>query len=202
MNTPPLVPKDPDKPARGIRALLFADVKGFSKMRERDGLEFFRRFHAGVEERVLEPRAARILVRNTWGDALHVVTENLAEAGRLALDLQDWISSQDWLAAGFEAEPKLRVGLHAGVVTRIPDPIIRAFNYTGRNTSRAARIEPIAFEGQVFASAPYAALLALENPPDLALEYVGLRTLPKAAGELAVFVLLRRPGGLQRGSTA
>jgi class 3 adenylate cyclase len=195
MNTDCLVPKDADKPPRGVRALLFADVKGFSKMREQDGLEFFRRFHAGAAEHVLAPRAGKILVQNTWGDALHVVMEDLAEAGRLALDLQDWMSSQDWLSAGFETDPKLRVGLHAGVVTRIPDPVIRAFNYTGRNTSRAARIEPIAFEGQVFASAPYAALLALENPPDLALEYVGCRTLPKGAGELAVFVLSRYPVG-------
>ena len=191
MNTDQLVPKDADKPPRGVRALLFADVKGFSKMRERDGLEFFRRFHAGVEEQVLSPRAEKILVRNTWGDALHVVMEDLAEAGRLALDLQDWMASQDWLAAGFETDPKLRVGLHAGVVTRIPDPVIRAFNYTGRNTSRAARIEPIAFEGQVFASAPYAALLALENPPDFMLEYAGVRNLPKGADPIPVFLLRR-----------
>lgn len=192
MNTDCLVSKDAGKPVRGVRALLFADVKGFSKMPERDGLEFCRRFHAGVAERVLNPRAGQILMQNTWGDALHVVMEDLAEAGRLALDLQDWMAAQDWREAGFESVPRLRVGLHAGVVTRIPDPIIRAFNYTGRNTSRAARIEPIAFEGQVFASGPYAALLALENPPDLVLEYAGMRTMPKNAGTIPVFILSAR----------
>lgn len=192
MNAGRFTPKDADKPARGVRALLFADVKSFSKMRERDGLAFCRRFHAGVAERVLKPREGHILAQNTWGDALHVVVDDLPEAGRLALDLQDWMAERDWLGAGFESVPKLRVGLHAGVVTRIPDPIIRAFNYTGRNTSRAARIEPIAFEGQVFASGPYAALLALENPPDLALDYVGLRALPKGAGTIPVFALVRK----------
>lgn len=179
-------------PARGVRALLFADVRGFSRMSERDCLRFFQVFHRGVAKEVLAKRAEKILVQNTWGDALHVVTDDLAEAGRLALDLQEWMGNTDWSGLGLERAPTLRVGLHAGVVTRMEDPVIHGFNYIGRNTSKAARIEPIAFEGQVFASGAYAALLALENPSDLALEYVGIRPLPKGAGEMAVFLLAKR----------
>ena len=189
-----LHPRDADRPARGVRAILFADVRSFSKMDERECLCFFRCFHRGIEECVLAPRAENVLVQNTWGDALHVVMDNLAEAGRLALDLQEWMGHEDWGAHGLERAPTLRVGLHAGVVTRVEDPVIRAFNYIGRNTSKAARIEPIAFEGQVFASGAYAALLAVENPPDLVLEYAGVRMLPKGAGEMPVFMLSRGGG--------
>ena len=75
--------------------------------------------------------------------------------------------------------------------TQVPDPIIRAYNYIGRNTSKAARIEPITYEGQVFVSGAYAALLALERDTDLSCDYVGTRELPKNAGRLAVYLLHR-----------
>ena len=180
-----------DQLERAVRALLFADVKAYSKYSERDCVTFRRLFHAGVARAVIAPHAGAVLSQNTWGDALHVVTEDIAEAGRLALDLQDWMENADWVGAGMSLRPKLRVSLHAGLVTRVPDPIAGGFGYAGRNTSKAARIEPIAFEGQVFASGAYAALLALENPRDMTLDYVGRRTLPKGAGTIPVFRLSR-----------
>lgn len=194
MNGSRLVARDEGKPARGIRALLFADVRGFSRMDERECLRFFRAFHRGIAEEVLAKRAGAILAQNTWGDALHAVVGDPAEAGRLALDLQDWMRNEDWAGRGLARAPTLRVGLHAGLVTRVEDPVAGGFNYIGRNTSKAARIEPIAFEGQVFASGAYAALLALENPPDLVLEYAGVRDLAKGAGRMPVFMLSRRGG--------
>lgn len=176
---------------RAIRALLFADVKAYSTYSERDCVTFRRKFNSGVAHDVIGPHSASVLTQNTWGDALHVVTDDIAEAGRIALDLQDWIENADWTAAGMSMRPRLRVSLHAGLVTRVADPIAGGFGYAGRNTSKAARIEPIAFEGQVFASGAYAALLALEDPPDMTLDYVGRRTLPKGAGTIPVFRLSR-----------
>ena len=184
--------REASSPARAVRALLFADVKGYSRMSERDCLVFRRHFHAGIARDILTRRFARILSQGTWGDALHLVLDDLAEAGRLALDLQSWMAAQNWTAIGLSATPRLRVALHAGVVTRIQNPISGGFDYVGRCTSRAARIEPITCEGQVYCSGAYAALLAIDNPPDLALEYVGMKTLPKDAGTIPVFVLMRR----------
>lgn len=180
-----------ETPARAVRALLFADVHGYSRLSERECLSFRRFFGDGVARDVLAPRAAAILEVHTWGDALHIVMDDLVEAGRLALDLQAWLARQDWSAAGLTTAPRLRVALHAGVVTRVPDPISGGFSYVGRATSRAARIEPIACEGQVYCSGTYAALLALENPHDLTLNYVGMRTLPKDAGTIPIFMLER-----------
>jgi len=189
-----LVPKTPpgDSPARDVRALLFADVAGYSRLSERDCVRFRRVFHEGVARDVLAPHASAVLAQGTWGDALHAAIGDLAEAGRVALDLRDWMSAQDWGAIGLAAPPTLRIALHAGVVTRIPDPIAGGFAYVGRATSRAARIEPIVSEGQVYCSGAFAALLALEDPSDLALDYVGLRTLPKGAGTIPVFLLSRK----------
>ena len=172
-------------------ALMFADVKAYSKYSERDCVTFRRKFYAGVAQDVIGPHSGAVLTQNTWGDALHIVTDDIAEAGRIALDLQDWIENADWKATGMSLRPKLRVSLHAGLVTRVEDPIAGGFGYVGRNTSKAARIEPIAFEGQVFTSGAYAALLALDNPTDMTLDYVGRRTLPKGAGTIPVFRLSR-----------
>lgn len=179
-------------PSRAVKALLFADVHGYSRLSERECLAFRRHFGEGVANDILTPRASVILEASTWGDALHIVLDDLAEAGRLALDLQSWMARQDWPAVGLSATPRLRVALHAGVVTRIADPISGGFAYVGRATSLAARIEPISCEGQVYCSGAYAALLAIENPPDLALEYVGMRALPKNAGTIPVFLLTQR----------
>ena len=181
------------EPTRTVKALLFSDVKGFSKMSERDCLAFCRHFHTGVQNDVLSRYADSIILQNTWGDALHVVMDDLTKAGNLALDLRDWMARHDWIGDGLSADLKIRIALHAGVVTKVPDPIIKAFNYIGRNTSKAARIEPITFEGQVFVSGAYAALLALERDSNLFCDYVGTRELPKNAGPLAVYLLHRQP---------
>ena len=176
---------------RTVKAILFADIKGYSKMSERDCLLFCRAFYAGIQRDVLSRHAGSIILQNTWGDALHVVMDGVAEAGNLALDLRDWTARHDWIGDGLSADVKIRIALHAGVVTRVPDPITGTFNFIGRNTSKAARIEPIAFENQVFVSGAYAALLALERDTNLVCDYVGLRELPKGAGSLAVYLLRR-----------
>lgn len=176
---------------RSIKALLFSDVKGFSKMTERECLAFCKAFHTGVQENVLSRYDSLIILKNTWGDALHVVMDDIAAAGHLALDLRDWMSTHDWIADGLKQQLKIRIGLHAGVVSQVPDPIINGFNYIGRNTSKAARIEPITFEGQVFVSRAYAALLALEKDSGLFCDYVGKRELPKKSGVINAYLLHR-----------
>lgn len=176
---------------RSIKALMFADIKGFSKMNERECFAFCSHFHRGVQENVLSRYDDRILLKNTWGDALHVVMDDIEAAGEMALELRDWMQSFPWVEHGLREPPKIRIGLHAGVVSKVPDPITGKCNYVGTNTSRAARIEPISFEGQVFVSRAYAALLTVLRPKDLCCEYVGLRELPKNYGSLAVYLLRR-----------
>ena len=176
---------------RTIKALLFSDVKGFSKMTDREALVFCSNFYPGVQRDILSKHAAGIATQNTWGDALHVVMDDVAEAGYLALELRDWVKSFDWIGAGLSSPLEIRIGLHAGVVSHVEDPIISRTNFIGKNTSKAARIEPITFEGQVFVSQAYAALLGVQNGHDLVCDYVGIRELPKNDGMLKVYILNR-----------
>lgn len=176
---------------RSIKALLFSDVKSFSKLSERDCLSFCAQFHSGVHQDVLSRYADKIILKNSWGDALHIVLDDIVAAGNLALDIRDWMEAHDWVGGGMSCSPKIRIGLHAGVVSRVPDPIISGFNFIGKNTSKAARIEPITFEGQVFVSSAYAALLAAEHATNLTCDYVGMKELPKDAGRIGVYLLGR-----------
>lgn len=176
---------------RSIKALLFSDVKSFSKLSERECLAFFQCFHVGVQRDVLSKYDDAIILKNTWGDALHVVMDDLVLAGNFALDLRDWVSNFDWNAAGLSTDLQIRIALHAGVVSHVEDPIISQCNYVGRNTSKTARIEPITFEGQVFVSQAYAALLAAYGETGLTCEYVGTRELPKHSGHMKVYLLNR-----------
>jgi len=174
---------------RSIKALLFSDVKGFSKMSERECYHFCSHFHGGVQREVLSRFEDKIVLKNTWGDALHIVLDDVVAAGYLALALRDWVQSFPWTECGLSEHLQIRIGLHVGVVTQVVDPIIQAFNYIGRNTSKAARIEPITYEGQVFVSQAYAAILATQSNHTLVCDYVGMRELPKEGGEIPVYIL-------------
>ena len=176
---------------RSIKALLFSDMKGFTRMTERECVTFCQNFHSGVQRNVLAKYNDGIILKNTWGDALHVVLDDVVTAGQVALDLRDWVAEFDWIGAGMKSAPKIRIGLHAGVVTKIDDPITGECNFVGHNTSKAARIEPIAFEGQVFVSQPFTALLALRTDHNMTCEYVGMKALPKNAGTISVYLLNR-----------
>ncbi len=176
---------------RSIKALLFSDMKGFSHMTERDCVIFCQNFFSGVQQHVLAKYDDGIILQNTWGDALHVVLDDVVTAGRIALDLRDWVAEYDWIGAGMKSAPKIRIGLHAGVVSKIDDPITGSFNFVGHNTSKTARIEPITNEGQIFVSQPFTALLALRTDHDMTCEYVGMKVLPKKFGTISVYLLNR-----------
>ena len=177
---------------RSIKTLLFSDVKGFSHLTERECVVFCKNFHSGVQRDVLSKYDRDIILKNTWGDALHLVMDDVVQAGMLALDLRDWVADFDWVSAGVKSPLQIRIGLHAGVVSQVEDPIIGSFNYIGHNTSMAARIEPITYEGQVFVSQAFTALLAIQNDHELFCEYVGIKELPKNSGSMKVYLLERR----------
>jgi class 3 adenylate cyclase len=57
----------------------------------------------------------------------------------------------------------------------------------GRHTNLAARIEPIAEEGQVYSSGEFASLATVEGAPGVEFDYMGQKPLPKKAGVIPVF---------------
>ena len=177
---------------RTVRYLLFADVVGFSKLPEHAIPHYVQHFLGGVAS-VLQQKDLEPLTRNTWGDALYLVYESAAAAARAALALQHWCKSIPWdqrLGLKRGAQLRLRLGLHVGPVFMMEDPVIGQPCFMGRNTSLAARLEPIAEEGQILASEEFAALAAHDSERHFRLQYVGILPLPKQSGSHAVYLLL------------
>lgn len=173
-----------------IRALLFADVEGFSKLMDEQLPPFVEHFLGLVGDLIKEPGAAPLL-RNTWGDGLYFVFSSVREAGQFALNLIDRVRSVDWPKKGLP-RLNLRVGLHAGPVYRCDDPVTDRTNYFGAHVSRAARIEPITPAGYAYASQPFAALAAAEGVREFRCNYVGRTPMAKGYGTFPTYVVLRR----------
>jgi len=173
-----------------IRALLFADAEGFSKLNDEEIPRFVQHFLAMVGKLVADA-AHKPLMKNTWGDGLYFVFATVRDAGQFALGLRDAVRSVDWSEKGLPGL-NLRIGLHAGPVYCCTDPVTERPNYIGAHVSRAARIEPITPTGQVYASQAFAALAAAEEVKEFRCDYVGQTSLAKRYGTFPTYVVLRR----------
>jgi class 3 adenylate cyclase len=177
-----------------ICTAVFADAVGFSKLRERE-VPLFARHYLDSAMRALQARAIVPLVKNTWGDGLYLVFESVRDAGVFALDFRDRIVATDWRQVGLSAALNVRIGIHAGPLYRIYDPVIGQWSYTGAHVTRAARLEPSTDPGKVFATLPFVALAAAERTAEFDCRPAGRRELAKGAGAIDLFELTR--GGPQ-----
>ncbi len=178
-----------------IRALLFADAEGFSKLSDEE-VPLFAQHFLGLAGRLANESAHRPLTKNTWGDGLYFVFANVRNAGQFALDLRDAVRNTDWSKHGLPAL-SLRIGLHAGPVYSCCDPVTQHTTYIGANVSRAARIEPITPTGQVYASQTFAALAAAEGVKEFRCDYVGQTSMAKKYGTFPTYVVLRHQRATQ-----
>ncbi|MGE3477348.1 MAG: TRAFs-binding domain-containing protein [Rhodospirillaceae bacterium] len=175
---------------RRLKAMLFGDVRGFSRLREADIAPFVGRIMAPLAEALRGLTVPPDLVA-TWGDGIHAVYPSVATAADAALALQDAFARIDLGAAGLPAHLALRLGGHFGPVTELDDPFLDARSFYGTHITIAARIEPVAVPGTVYISEPFAALLALEAPGRFSTDYAGQTELPKQFGTMRLFVLRR-----------
>ena len=173
-----------------IRALLFADTKGFSKLNDEEVPRFVDHV-LGLVARLAKESAYTPLTMNTWGDGLYFVFSNVSDAGQFALDLCDAVRGTDWPRKGLP-EINLRIGLHAGPVYACTDPVTERLSYVGPNVSRAARVEPITPAGHVYATQEFSALAAAEHVTGLRCEYVGQTAMAKTYGTYGTYVVRRR----------
>lgn len=173
---------------RELRALLFSDAKGFSKLSESELPGFWTRFMTEMA-RTLDAAGEGVLYRNTWGDAIFCVLDTSETAAELALSMQERAAE---LRADHPRSPVLRIGLHHGPVFRGWDPVCRMPAYFGTQVSRAARVEPIVPPGDVYVTEPFAAVLAAAGARAFECEYVGVLPLHKDYGEHRMYRLARR----------
>jgi hypothetical protein len=186
-------PSDPSHPpdadeAHSVRAMLFADIKGFSVLTDEQLLIFAERV-LGAFASVLRKHDSDIWHRRTWGDAVFLVLTDAASAASCALDLQNAMASVDLPAEGLPEHLALRLGAHLGPVFRYHDPIIDGPDFTGSHVSRAARVEPVTPPGAVYVTEPFAAALELANRRDLTCDYVGHMPAAKNYGRLRMYRL-------------
>jgi class 3 adenylate cyclase/tetratricopeptide (TPR) repeat protein len=173
-----------------IRAMLFADVVGSSKIMEEQVPNFVEHFMGAINNLVAES-AAKPLMKNTWGDALYSVFASVQDGGNFALQLRDLVCGTDWQAKGLPKELNLRISLHAGPVYCYKEPVFKELEYAGSHIVRAARIEPITPPGQVYASQQFAALASTQRVQGFTCEYVGRIPLPKHAGVIPLYLVRR-----------
>jgi class 3 adenylate cyclase/tetratricopeptide (TPR) repeat protein len=173
-----------------IKAIMFADVVGYSKLPETVIPKYVAQFNQRVSRLMADSPAAPVNV-NTWGDGLFFAFNGVEDAGRFALDLRDLVIKTDWIDLGLPKNLSIRIALHAGPVYVNFDPVVRQINFTGAHVSRAARIEPITHEGEVFASEEFAALAAADQSKGFSCDLVGTTALAKSYGLFRIYSLER-----------
>ena len=164
--------------AREVRAILFADFRGFSRLHDEDFPVFVREGLGALGE-ALHRHHTGLLWSNTWGDAIQAIFTDAASAARAALDLHAAVERLHDGLSPLPSDLTLRVGAHAGPVLRLTDPVVGGLSYWGRELTRAARIEPRTPAGDVYVTEAFAALLALDPAVGISCEYVGRITTAK-----------------------
>ena len=186
---PPTSPPNPDaSSAQSVRGIVFCDAKRFSTLHDNQLSAYVHHYLGGVS-RILKAKEDAVLMENTWGDGLFVVTDTLNTAASIALGIRDYVASVDW--SGF-ALPDfgVRIATHVGPVHEFHDPVIGRTNFLGSQVNLAARLEPVTAVGHVYCSEAFAAMLSVE---DMAADYrsaaLGEMALPKEFGKQHVFEL-------------
>jgi class 3 adenylate cyclase len=176
---------------RSTQAMLFGDVRGFSKLTD-EQLPRFVETVLGAFGHVIDSSRDDVLLVNTWGDGLFLVFDDAGKAAACALALQEAMNGLDLTGAGLPDTLALRLGGHLGPVYAAQDPILRARNFFGAHVSRVARIEPVTPEKLVYVTETMAAVLALHNANEFECSYVGMTKAAKDYGEMRMFLLLRK----------
>jgi class 3 adenylate cyclase len=130
-----------------------------------------------------------IALKNTWGDAIHLVIPDVRKAAQICLAVQRRLRTVDGTLLGREEPPTLRIGAHYGPVFEGWDPILANRTYYGRALSRAARIEPITPPGTVYVTEAFASILLLESRGEFTCTYVGAVPLAKDFGTFRMYDL-------------
>lgn len=189
--TEPEQPPHAAPPQRKLRAIMFGDFHGFSRLSDRQLLVFYGHVMTRIAA-ILDNYDRDIAARNTWGDGLFVIFSELGAAARCALEIQSTLAGLDWHSLGLPATLGLRLGLDAGAVFEVRDPVLKSLSFTGSHINRTARLEPNTPSGEVYVTEPFAALFTLLDEKELSCEYVGMMKAAKDYGRLRVYLLRRR----------
>jgi class 3 adenylate cyclase len=176
---------------REIVAILFADLVGFSKLKEEQYPSYIEGFLGTLARRLASCPFVPIY-KNIWGDAICFVFEDLLSAAEYAMELRDMVRETDWERFGLPRDLSIRIGLHVGPVYYAQEPLLKRLNFFGSHVNQAARIEPITTAGNVYASEQFAAFLLANQDNPLECKYVGEIKLPKEFGSYPIYHIKRK----------
>lgn len=186
------IPTTPPHSGRRMVGLIFADIAGFKRLNDPELPYFWNTVMRGVAE-LMAPYDDRVLLRQTWGDALHAVTADATTAAELAAGIQELTRRLVSEAGHPLSALDVRVAAHYAPAFEGHDPIRDARTYFGTQLTFTARIEPVTPPGQVYITESLAAQLAIDAPDRFSSEYVGEIQLAKRFGTYRVYTMRTRP---------
>ncbi|HWU15025.1 MAG TPA: adenylate/guanylate cyclase domain-containing protein, partial [Caulobacter sp.] len=176
--------------SRAMKAMLFADVKGFGALRDDQIPAFFETVMGRMAEVVegLEVGPRHI---ETWGDGLFLVFDEPIDAALAALALQEAHRAVDLRGLGLPRGLGLRIGGHYGPVHLGINPLTRTPAVIGAHVVVAARIEPDVAPGSACVSEALAGALATFHGDRVRCGYVGRTQGRKGFPATPIFNLTR-----------
>ncbi len=192
--SPPIVPRSAVHKSRAgypaakrdPHAILFSDVRGYSKLSDRDILWYFNTLQPALAAVINEFRP-EIQHLDTWGDAIFLVTEKASTAAKIAVALNNAIAEIDQSNLDLEEPLLMRIGLHYGPVYKVYDHLTQCFTYSSNDVTKTARIEPVTPPGEIFGTEPFVAILELEGEGWANFEYAGTIRSAKDFGAFRMF---------------
>jgi adenylate cyclase len=187
----------PPPPAGGInqdvvpRSFLFADVRDFSKLPERNMEVFVAAYLGGLAE-AIGRFAGDIDYRATAGDGIFLVFRTPAQAAECAIAMQQQSQSFDHARHGIDVDLQLRIAIHHGPAHPVRDPILNKDSFAGREIIRAARIEPVTPPGEIYVTEQLASALFLTGAKAWRCDYVGIQPAAKGFGNFRMYSIKPR----------
>ena len=173
---------------RHMKAMIFADVKGYSSLKEKQLPQFISRWFFHLEQ-MFNNHSGEILFANTWGDAIYLVMDSVTSAARVSLELTQFFSERERAELGLPEDIGLRVATHVGPIFEGYNPLTAKKEYFGTHVNKTARMEPCTPVGSVYVTEPFAALISIEAAGKYRCEYVGNHPLPKNFGRIRMYHL-------------
>ncbi len=184
-------PRRTKTPARQITCMLFADMVGYAALKEEQVPVYVLDFLGSLTESLVRTGHSPAYA-NTWGDALCFVFADPVAAAECALAMRDTVRDTDWSERGLPTDFGLRIGLHAGPVYRLTEPLLDRVNFFGFHMNQAARIEPALPPGNVYASEAFASLLLADSRNTLECRAVGVIALPRDSRSYPLYHIRRK----------
>jgi hypothetical protein len=183
-------PRVDSSASRAMKAMLFADVKGFGSLRD-DQIPAFFETVMGRMAKVVEGLDAGPRHVETWGDGLFLVFDQPIDAALGALALQEAHRALDLRALGLPRGLGLRIGGHYGPVHLGVNPLTKTPAVVGAHVVVAARIEPDVAPGSACVSEALAGALATFHGDRVRCGYVGRTQGRKGFPAAPIFNLTR-----------